>query len=84
MGNYTGSFQTAGMQTSVITKGSQPMAKAMSIAGMVVAGLIAFVFGFDLILSVPFSRANPFMDIGFVLCAAALGYLSWSAFRETK
>ncbi len=72
------------MPTSVATKGFQPMAKAMSIAGMVVAGLIAFVFGFDLVLKVPFSRANLLMDIGFVLSAAALAYLSWNAFRTVK
>ena len=60
------------------------MGKAMSIAGMVVAGLIAFLFGFDLALAFPFSRANTIMDIGFLVCGAILGYLSWNAFRDNR
>ena len=60
------------------------MGKAMSIAGMVVAGLIAFLFAFDLALKFPFSRANPAMDIGFLFCALALAYLSWNALRDNR
>ena len=60
------------------------MGKAMSIAGMVVAGLIAFLFAFDLALQFPFSRAAPMMDIGFLICALVLGYLSWNALRDSR
>lgn len=58
------------------------MAKAMTIGGMAVAGLIALVFGLDLAAGFPFQRQNLLMDIGFILCAGTLGYLSWRAYRE--
>ena len=60
------------------------MAKAMSIAGMVIAGLLVLVFGLDVALKIPFSGAQPMMDIGFVVSGAILGYLSWNAFSESK
>jgi hypothetical protein len=60
------------------------MGKAMSIAGMVVAGLIAFVFAFDLVLGFPFGGANKVIDGGFLVCGAILGYLSWNAFRDVR
>jgi hypothetical protein len=60
------------------------MAKAMTIAGMVVAGLLLFAFGFDLVLGFPFGGEQWPMDLGFVVCSGILGYLSWDAFRECK
>jgi len=60
------------------------MAKAMSIAGMVVAGLLLFAFGLDLGLGIPFGGEQKMMDLGFVISAGILGYLSWDAFRESK
>ncbi len=60
------------------------MAKAMSIAGMVVAGLLVLVFGLDLALEIPFSGAQKLMDIGFVVSGLILGYMSWDAFSESK
>ncbi len=58
------------------------MAKAMTFGGMAVAGLSLLLFGLDLAIGFPFSRANILIDVGFVLCAGILGYLSWSAYRE--
>lgn len=61
------------------------MPKALCITGMVVAGLILVVFLTDLVLPVslaPFKKASSVMDITFVLCAAGLGYLSWSTWKE--
>ncbi len=60
------------------------MPKAMTIAGMVVAGLIGLVFAADLILSVPFSGASKLMDIGSLIAAGLLGYLSWNVMREIR
>ena len=62
------------------------MAKAMSIAGMVVAGLIALVFIADLIpgFTFPFGGANATADIGFVVSSLILAYLSWNAFRDSR
>lgn len=60
------------------------MGKGMSIAAMVVAGLIAFLFAFDLALKFPFSRASVTIDVAFLICGAILGYLSWNALRDTR
>jgi hypothetical protein len=60
------------------------MARAMSIAGMVIAGLLVLVFGLDLVLKIPFSGAQPMMDLGFVVSGLILGYLSWNALSEIK
>ena len=57
------------------------MPKGLSISGMVVAGCMLLVFGLDLALKVPFGRILP-MDIGFVISAAVLGYMSWNTVRE--
>jgi hypothetical protein len=75
----------AGYQSISVGRGSG-MAKAMSIAGMVVAGLLALTFGLDLIpgLGIPFGGAQKVTDIGFLVSAALLGYLSWNAFRDSR
>lgn len=59
------------------------MPKAMSIAGLGIAGLTLLIFVADLAIGIPFGRANMTMDIGFATAAAILGYLSFSAFRDT-
>ena len=58
------------------------MPKALTISGMVVAVLLLCIFGLDLALELPFSRASTSMDVIFLLCAALLGYISWSTYRE--
>jgi hypothetical protein len=60
------------------------MPKALTISGMTVAALLLLLFGLDLVAGIPFSKASLAMDISFVICAAILGYLSWSTFREQK
>ena len=61
-----------------------PMSKAMTIVGMVVAGLVGLVFVLDLAVGIPFDRANSVMDIGALIGAAILGYLSWDAMRDIR
>lgn len=58
------------------------MPKALCIVGMVVAGLLLILFGLDLALNLPFGGRSMLMNIGFLICAAILGYLSWATFRE--
>jgi hypothetical protein len=58
------------------------MPKMLSIFGMVIAALILVLFLLDLAIAFPFSRAAMMMDIIFVICAAALGWLSWTTFKE--
>jgi hypothetical protein len=74
----------AGFQAASAVRGSGPMAKAMSIAGMIVAGLIALIFIADLALGIPFRRVGTMTDVGFVVSALILAYLSWNAFRDSK
>jgi hypothetical protein len=58
------------------------MAKAFSVFGMVVAAIFLLVFALDLAAGMPFGKASWIADVGFILCALILGYLSWSTFRE--
>jgi hypothetical protein len=60
------------------------MPKALCLVGMVVAVLLLLVFGFDLALKFPFHRVSLTMDIGLLLCSAALGYVSWTTLKEQK
>jgi hypothetical protein len=58
------------------------MPKALCLTGMVIAIVVALLFLLDLIIKIPFQRANVLMDVVFVLCAATLGFISWTTFRE--
>jgi hypothetical protein len=61
------------------------MAKAMSVAGMVIGGLLALMFTLDLALRVPFGRVAGVMpDLGLAICGGILAYLGWNAFRDVK
>jgi hypothetical protein len=55
----------------------------MSIAGMVIGGVLALAFALDLVMNAPFGGKSPLMDIGFLVCSGVLAYLSWSVFRES-
>ncbi|MEX0819450.1 MAG: hypothetical protein WD070_07645 [Pirellulaceae bacterium] len=58
------------------------MPKALCLTGMVIAIVVFLLFLLDLIIKVPFQRANPIMDVVFVLCAITLAFISWTTFRE--
>ncbi len=58
------------------------MPKALTITGMAVSGLLVLLFGLDLALGFPLRKASLVMDIGFVVCALILGYLSYTTYRE--
>ena len=58
------------------------MGKVLSLVGAVIAALLLLIFALDVALGIPFSGASKVMDIGFIICALILGYLSWSTFRE--
>jgi hypothetical protein len=67
------------------TQGWGPMAKAMSVAGMVVGGLVAVLFLMDLTLQTPFGRiAGAMSDLGLAVCGGIVAYLGWNAFREAN
>ncbi len=58
------------------------MPKALCLTGMVIAIVVFLLFLLDLIVKVPFQRANLVMDVVFVLCAGTLGFISWTTFKE--
>ncbi|MBA3484619.1 MAG: hypothetical protein H0T51_22675 [Pirellulales bacterium] len=60
------------------------MSKAMTIVGMVVAGLVGLVFLLDLVAGITFGGASVMMNIGAIIGAAILGYLSWDAMRDIR
>jgi uncharacterized membrane protein YwaF len=58
------------------------MPKVLTIIAMVIAGLVLLIFALDAAIGVPFKKASLLMDVGFIICALALGYLSWTTYRE--
>jgi len=63
------------------------MPKALCMTGMVIAILILVLFLLDLAVPAawaPFKKASWMMDVGFMLCAGGLAYLSWATYREQK
>jgi hypothetical protein len=74
----------AGTDAIAGIRGIGPMGKAMSIAGIVIGGLLALAFTLDLALGIPFGRKVLMMDIGFAICGAILAYLSWNALRDVR
>ncbi len=60
------------------------MGRAMTIAGMVIGGLLALMFSMDAFLGIPFGGREGMMlpDLGLAICGAILAYLGWNAFRE--
>jgi len=59
------------------------MLKALCVFGIIVAALFLLIFGLDLAVGAPFNGSNKLsMDLPMVLCSIALGYLSWTTFKE--
>lgn len=60
------------------------MPKFLCVFGMIVAAVMLLLFALDAAIGVPFGKASMLMDIGFVIVAAILGYLSLTTFREQR
>ncbi len=60
------------------------MTKLMPMIGMVVSGLVGILFIADLAVKVPFRRVSMMLDIGFLLAAVIVAYLSWSVLDTSK
>jgi hypothetical protein len=74
-----------GTFSAATAQGSGPMGKAMSIAGMVIGGLLAIAFALNFVLQIPFGgKGGTMANIGMALCGAILAYLAFHAFREAK
>jgi hypothetical protein len=64
------------------------MGKAMSVAGMIVGGLVAVAFILDFFLGIPFggtARGGSLIsNMGLAVCGGILAYLGWNSFREAR
>lgn len=61
------------------------MPKAFTFVGMAIAALFLVVFGLDLAVGIPFQRpAYGIVNIGFILGAGILGYISWTTLRNLR
>jgi hypothetical protein len=61
------------------------MGKGMSIAGMVIGGMVVLLFVLNLAAGFPFGGSGGMVvNIGFALCGGMLAYLGWSAFRDAQ
>ena len=69
-------------QVGRATLRKQRMPRVLCLAGLVISILVFMIFLLDLVLAWPFEKADWTLDTMFVVCAALLGYLSWSSFRE--
>jgi hypothetical protein len=72
------------LRADVHLRGSLGMPKALCLAGMVVAILIAILFAVDLAVGTPFRRASVVMDVSLIVAALLLGLASWMTFREQR
>ena len=60
------------------------MQKALCLVGSVVAVVLLLIFVLDLAVGFPFHRLSMMMDVGCLLGAAGLGFLSWTTWKEQK
>ena len=60
------------------------MTKLLPMIGMVVSGLVGILFIADLAVKFPFRRVSLALDIGFLLAALIVAYMSWSVLDTTK
>ena len=58
------------------------MPKVLTITGFAAAGVALLISVLDLAIGIPLGGMSKAMDIGFLLSALLLAYLSWSTFRE--
>jgi hypothetical protein len=52
--------------------------------GMIISGLVGILFLADLAVKVPFRRVSVPLDIGFLVAALIVAYLSWSVLDTAK
>ena len=80
-GSWEASIAMSPDRTAALGTASMP--KALCIFATAISVLLLAVFGLDLATSIPFGRSL-MTDIGFLIAAGILGYLSWSALREQR
>ncbi len=60
------------------------MPKALCILAMIISLILMIIFGLDMATGFPFGKASMSMDVGFLVSAAILGYLSFASLREQR
>jgi hypothetical protein len=60
------------------------VSKSLSIAGLVVSGLVVVLFVADLAAAFPFARTSWLLDVAFIVSGLIVGYLSWSILDQGK
>ncbi|MEI6635764.1 MAG: hypothetical protein ACOYMC_09130 [Pirellulales bacterium] len=56
----------------------------LSLAGLIVSGIVVILFVADLAAAFPFQRVSVAADIGFILAGLLVAYLSWSINARAK
>lgn len=60
------------------------MSKALCIVAMAIFAILLLIFLLDMLIGIPFGRANILTDIWFVLANGVLGTLDFFIFRKLK
>ena len=56
----------------------------LSLAGLIVSGVVVILFVADLAAAFPFQRVSVAADIGFIIAGLLVAYLSWSINARAK
>lgn len=60
------------------------MSNVLSLAGLIISGVVVILFVADLAAAFPFQRVSVAADIGFILAGLLVAYLSWSINARAK
>ncbi|GAB6165598.1 hypothetical protein JCM19992_15980 [Thermostilla marina] len=60
------------------------MPRFFCVFGLVIAAVLVLVFGLDAAIGLPFGKASILADIGFIVAAGMLGFLSFQTLREQR
>jgi hypothetical protein len=78
-------YGIAGSFETVAFPGAPPRASTvLSLAGLILSGVVVVLFVADLAAAFPFQRVSVAADIGFILAGLLVGYLSWSINSRAK
>lgn len=56
----------------------------LSLAGLIVSGIVVILFLADLAAAFPFQRVSVAADIGFIIAGLIVAYMSWSIGSRAK
>jgi Kef-type K+ transport system membrane component KefB len=60
------------------------VSNVLSLAGLIISGVVVILFVADLAAAFPFQRVSVAADIGFILAGLLVAYLSWSINARAK